>query len=156
MGDFFFTALGAVVAYHFFHDCGAGRWGFWDSAHSAETEENPAAVPGVLDFCRIWQVLALYLAVKLENRNPGGEQERRQTFMSLACGRTGASALSGTFCKIPGTWAYLLLGALAVVLVLLYRKKEAAFLFSMVPLVLFLTVFNPFLMNRIIVKWILN
>ena len=42
------------------------------------------------------------------------------------------------FVKYQGTWAYLLLGALAVVLVLLYRKKEAAFLFLWYPLVLLL------------------
>ena len=70
----------------------------------------------------------------------------------LSVAEQGLRFIWDCFVKYQGTWAYLLLGALAVVLVLLYRKKEAAFLFLWYPLVLLLTVFNPFLMNRIIVK----
>ena len=53
------------MSYHFFHDCGAGRCVCGDFAHSAETEENPAAVPGGLAILPDVAVLALYLAVKL-------------------------------------------------------------------------------------------
>ena len=50
----------------------------------------------------------------------------------LSVAEQGLRFIWDCFVKYQGTWAYLLLGALAVVLVLLYRKKEAAFLFSMV------------------------
>ena len=61
----------------------------------------------------------------------------------LSVAEQGLRFIWDCFVKYQGTWAYLLLGALAVVLVLLYRKKEAAFLFLWYPLVLLLTVFNP-------------
>ena len=47
----------------------------------------------------------------------------------LSVAEQGLRFIWDCFVKYQGTWAYLLLGALAVVLVLLYRKKEAAFLF---------------------------
>ena len=59
----------------------------------------------------------------------------------LSVAEQGLRFIWDCFVKYQGTWAYLLLGALAVVLVLLYRKKEAAFLFLWYPLVLLLTVF---------------
>ena len=58
----------------------------------------------------------------------------------LSVAEQGLRFIWDCFVKYQGTWAYLLLGALAVVLVLLYRKKEAAFLFLWYPLVLLLTV----------------
>lgn len=54
----------------------------------------------------------------------------------LSVAEQGFRFIWDCFVKYQGTWAYLLLGALAVVLVLLYRKKEAAFLFLWYPLVL--------------------
>lgn len=54
----------------------------------------------------------------------------------LSVAEQGLRFIWDCFVKYQGTWAYLLLGALAVVLVLLYRKKEAAFLFLWYPLVL--------------------
>ena len=47
----------------------------------------------------------------------------------LSVAEQGLRFIWDSFVKYQGTWAYLLLSALAVVLVLLYRKKEAAFLF---------------------------
>ena len=52
----------------------------------------------------------------------------------LSVAEQGLRFIWDCFVKYQGTWAYLLLGALAVVLVLLYRKKEAAFLFLWYPL----------------------
>lgn len=51
----------------------------------------------------------------------------------LSVAEQGLRFIWDCFVKYQGTWAYLLLGALAVVLVLLYRKKEAAFLFLWYP-----------------------
>ena len=42
----------------------------------------------------------------------------------LSVAEQGLRFIWDCFVKYQGTWAYLLLGALAVVLVLLYRKKE--------------------------------
>ena len=45
----------------------------------------------------------------------------------LSVAEQGLRFIWDCFVKYQGTWAYLLLGALAVVLVLLYRKKEASY-----------------------------
>lgn len=42
----------------------------------------------------------------------------------LSVAEQGLCFIWDCFVKYQGTWAYLLLGALAVVLVLLYRKKK--------------------------------
>ena len=70
----------------------------------------------------------------------------------LSVAEQGFRFIWDCFVKYQGTWAYVLLGFLAVLLALLYRKKEARFLFLWYPLVLLLTVFNPLLMNKVIVK----
>ena len=70
----------------------------------------------------------------------------------LSVAEQGLCFIFDCFVKYQGTWTYVLLGMIAVLLILLYRKKEAEFLFLWYPLVLLLTVFNPFLMNKLIVK----
>lgn len=54
--------------------------------------------------------------------------------------------------EYQGTWCYFVLCAAALILILWYRKKEARYLFIWYPLVLTVTVFNPFLMNLVIEK----
>ena len=70
----------------------------------------------------------------------------------LSVAEQGLCFIFDCFVKYQGTWTYVLLGIAAILLTLLYRKKEAEFLFLWYPLVLLLTVFNPFLMNKVIVK----
>ena len=70
----------------------------------------------------------------------------------LSVAEQGLCFIFDCFVKYQGTWTYVLLGLIAVLLTLLYRKKEAEFFFLWYPLVLLLTVFNPFLMNKVIVK----
>ena len=70
----------------------------------------------------------------------------------LSVAEQGLCFIFDCFVKYQGTWTYVLLGMIAVLLTLLHRKKEVEFLFLWYPLVLLLTVFNPFLMNKVIVK----
>lgn len=50
------------------------------------------------------------------------------------------------------TWLYALLSILCLIIFIRYKKKNALFLFGWYPLILALTVYNPFLMNTVIEK----
>lgn len=64
----------------------------------------------------------------------------------------GLGFIFACFEEYQGTWAYCVLGAAALILIFLYKKKEEVFLFGWYPLVLFFTAFNPFFMNILIEK----
>lgn len=70
----------------------------------------------------------------------------------LSVKEQGLGFIFACFEKYQGSWLYGVLILSALILILLYRKKEANFLFGWYPLVLLLTVFNPFLMNFVIEK----
>lgn len=54
--------------------------------------------------------------------------------------------------EYQGTWLYAILSMICLIFIIRYKKKNAGFLFGWYPLILLVTVYNPFLMNPVIEK----